>query len=396
MRIRGATRLGKMAVIVPAAFINSLAIGTMALGILFVVKDLYGAGPAMVGSLGAVWSTSYFIGCIVLRKAANRLRPRTSMFIMLSGSAAILTAFLLAPGLWRAFAAYAAYGFITAFFWPPLMGWLSKGLEGAELNKATSLFSFSWSVGGIFSSYIAGLLSERGKFLPIALSAALFAANAVFVLASRSFVREDETVAHDAGRADEPAVDRSTALRYPAWLGAFLIYAVMGVVLNVFPVFARDELALSESSIGLVLTIRATATAIGFFVLGKVTFWQFKRAALPALSIATAGALIALTLQRGAIGFAIGFAAIGILQSVMYNNSLFYATSGASDRNKRASVHEALLTFGQVVGSVSGGLLYQAFSMSAVFVGLSLLLALGAGAQSAMVYRPGRSGSRIR
>jgi len=385
----GARKFGKMAVILPAAFINSIAIGTMSLGILFVIKDLYGASPALVGSLGALWSLSYFLGCIVLRRVANRLKPRTSMLVMLLGSTILFSLFLVRPGLWQAFAAYTAYGFIMAFFWPPVMGWLSKGVEGEKLNRATSLFSFSWSFGGLLSSYLAGVLSERGKLLPILFSVALYALNAVFVLSSRLFVDDDPVIAPEAGRS-EAVADHSTPLRYPAWLGAFLIYAVMGVVFNVFPVFARDELALSESSIGMILTIRATATALGFFILGRVTFLQFKRAALPALSALTAMALGLLVLQKNATGFALCFALVGFFQSAIYNNSLFYATSGAADRDRRASVHEALLTFGQVVGSISGALLYQAYSMPVVFIGLSALLGAGAVAQSAMVYKPDR------
>ena len=381
-------RPGKMAVIIPAAFINSLAIGTMSLGILFVVKDLYGASPALVGLFGAVWSTSYFLGCILLRRTVRRFRPRSAMTIMLGGSSAILTAFLLWPGLWQAFVACALYGFITAFFWPPVMGWLSKGYEGAELNRATSLFSFSWSIGSIFSSYIAGLLSERGKFLPVIFAATLFAIDAAYVLLSRSFV-EDEGFPGRAAADPTAHADRSTPLRYPAWLGAFLIYAVMGVMSNVFPVFARDELSISESSIGLVLMARAFATAFGFFALGRLTFWQYKRAALPILSAGTAVMLAITVLQRSPTGFALCFGFVGLLQSAMYNNSLFYATSGAPDRDKRATVHEALLTLGQVIGSVAGVVLYQAFSMPVVFMGLGLLLAAGAGIQAFMVAVPG-------
>ncbi len=376
----------KMAVIAPAAFINSLGIGTMSLGIIFAVKDLYGASPALVASLGALWSLSYFVGCIVLRRLATSLRPRTSMLIMLVGSTAIITAFLLMQGLVQAFVAYAAYGFILAFFWPQVMGWLSKGYEGAQLNRATSLFSFSWSVGGIFSSYVAGVLSERGKLLPIMLSAGLFGFNALFVLVSHKFLPDDETETEQNRRVNDTE-DRSTPLRYPAWLGAFLIYTVMGVMFNVFPVFARDRLAISESSIGLILTVRASATALGFFVLGRVTILQFKRAALPILTAVSSLIVVALVFQRDAVGFALCFGIIGFLQSAMYNNSLFYATSGALDRDKRASIHEALLTFGQVVGSISGGALYQQFSMPVVFASLAGLLGAGTAVQASMVVR---------
>ncbi len=384
----------KMAVIAPAAFINSLGIGTMSLGIIFAVKDLYGASPALVASLGALWSLSYFVGCIVLRRLATSLRPRTSMLIMLAGSTAIITAFLFVQGLVQAFVAYAAYGFILAFFWPQVMGWLSKGYEGAQLNRATSLFSFSWSVGGIFSSYIAGVLSERGKLLPIMLSAGLFGFNALFVLVSHKFLPDDETETEQNRRVNDTE-DRSTPLRYPAWLGAFLIYTVMGVMFNVFPVFARDRLAISESSIGLILTVRASATALGFFVLGRLTILQFNRAALPILTAVSSLIVVLLVFQRGAAGFAVCFGIIGFLQAAMYNNSLFYATSGALDRDKRASIHEALLTFGQVVGSISGGALYQQFSMPVVFASLAGLLGAGTAIQSSMVFRL-RDARRVR
>lgn len=388
---------GKMAVILPSAFINSLAVGCMSLGMLFVVKDLFGAGPGLVASLGALWSTSYLIGCIVLRVPAGRLRPRTAMTVMLLGSAAAVSAFLAYPGLWQAFASYACFGLLTAFFWPPVMGWLSKGYEGAELNRATSLFSFSWSIGGIISSYMAGLLSERGKLLPIVVAVALFIVNAAFVTVSRLFVRYDAGEEPEAADA-EAAVDRSTPLRYPAWLGVFLVYAVMGVVINVFPVFASDELGMNESTIGLALTIRAAATTVGFLALGRLTFWQFKRAAIPALSIAAAVSVGLLAAARNAAGFAVGFTVVGLLQAMVYNNSLFYGVSGAPDRDKRASVHESVLTFGQISGSVSGGFVYQALSMPPVFVGLALLLAAGAAAQAVIVYagrRPPRAGAPI-
>lgn len=394
MSIGNSIMKNKMAVIAPAAFINSLGIGTMSLGIIFAVKDLYGASPTLVASLGALWSLSYFIGCIVLRRLATSLRPRTSMLIMLAGSTAIITAFLFVQGLVQAFVAYAAYGFILAFFWPQVMGWLSKGYEGAQLNRATSLFSFSWSVGGIFSSYIAGVLSERGKLLPIMLSAGLFGFNALFVLVSHRFLPDDETETEQSRRVSDTE-DRSTPLRYPAWLGAFLIYTVMGVMFNVFPVFARDRLAISESSIGLILTVRASATALGFFVLGRVTILQFNRAALPILTAVSSLIVVLLVFQRGAAGFAVCFGIIGFLQAAMYNNSLFYATSGALDRDKRASIHEALLTFGQVVGSISGGALYQQFSMPVVFASLAGLLGAGTAIQSSMVFRL-RDARRVR
>jgi len=377
-----------MAVIGPAAFLTSLGIGIIGLGLLLVVMDVYGASPAQIGWFGAVWSTCYFIGCMALAKLVAMLRARTAMAFMLTASVAIFGLFLIFPGMWQAFAAYGLYGFLTAFFWPPMMGWLSKSLEGKALSKATSWFSFSWSFGGVLSPYVAGLLSERGKFLPIWVAMAVFGLNAVFVLTSRLWLSDpDEAVSSAAAQPTDGQEDRSTPLRYPAWLGVVLIYMVMGVILNVFPVFARGELGLSESRVGFLLTVRAVATAFGFVVLSRWHGWQFKRLAIPGLSLLAAASLAFLAFQMEPLGFGLGFTVAGLVMAMVYNNSLFYATSGALDRDKRANTHEALLTAGQVLGSVAGGLMYQDLSMPLVFAGLAGLLGIGAAMQLGMLRR---------
>lgn len=376
--------LGPMSVIAPASFITSLALGFLSLGFLFVAKDVLGAKPAVVASLGAAFSLSYFIGCVTLRSVVSRFRPRSAMLVNLFAGVALLSAFVAWPGIIQAYVAYSLYGFMTAFFWPPVMGWLARGLEGKELGKATSLFSVSWSVGGMVGSYLAGVLSELGKFAPLYAAIAMFLLNAAFVVASKSFMR-DEPAARGLTKGEPRGDDRSTPLRYPAWAGAFIAYLVMGVIFNVFPVFARDELSMSESGVGFVLMLRAMSTALGFYLVGRSTFWQFKRTIMPILSAATALILVAIYASGSAIGYGLGFAVFGLLMSMIYNNSLFYATSGAPDRDRRATIHEALLTFGNVTGSVAGGALYQAFSMSAVFAILAIALALGAFAQAAMV-----------
>ncbi|HSV55730.1 MAG TPA: MFS transporter, partial [Magnetospirillaceae bacterium] len=81
-----------------------------------------------------------------------------------------------------------------------------------------------------------------------------------------------------------------------------------------------------------------------------------------------AGSPAALTASLVVFGFSTAWA---------YNNSLFYGTSGAPDRNRRVTVHEALLTAGQVLGSLVGGALYQAVSMRIVFLFAAALAGAG-------------------
>lgn len=375
----------RMAVIVPASFLNSLGIGLTNLGLLFLVKDLYKASPAQVGWFGATWSIFYFSACILFKRFTDRLAPRVSMVIMLLGSALVMAAFLAFRGLFQAFAAYAVYGLLTAFFWPPLMGWLSRGLEGAALSKAAGMFNTSWSLGGVLAPWLGGVLYEHGRFLPVWAALSIFMANAVFVLVSRRLLPDPLENSGRAGSKEALPADRSTPLRFPAWLGVFVMYAAMGVVFNVFPVFARDELGASESFIGLMLTARSLASAAGFMLLGRLAFWQFKGAIIPLASAITAAVLLCLAFAGAPALYMTLFVVLGLAMAMTYTNSLFYATSGAPDRDRRASTHEALLTGGQVAGSVAGGMLYQGFSMTVVFLALGALVTAAALGQSAMI-----------
>lgn len=377
--------IGKMAVIVPAAFLSSLAIGTVNLGLLFVIKDMFDASASQIGWLGALWSSAYFCGCLLFKPLTARLAPRLSMVIMQGGSAMLIGFFLLLPSLPAAFIITIAYGFLMAFFWPPLMGWLSRGSDNKALAKANGLFNFAWSLGAVISPYLAGILSERHKLLPVLTAGLIFAVNAVFIQVSRSVIKNhDENEGRDQ-RSRPDRIDQSSPLRFPAWLGIALTYMVVGVSFNVFPVYARNQLLLSESSTGFILTLRAMTTMAGFYLLGRLSFWQFRRRLIPSLSIALGGLLLIMVFIQTAGAYLLSFGLFGALMAMIYTNSLFYATNGALDKDKRVTTHEALLTGGQVLGSISGGLLLQYFSMPVVFGLMAGLILLGGLVQAWMV-----------
>lgn len=377
--------LRKMAVIGPAAFLNSMGIGSLNLGLIFIVKEVFGAPPAVVGKFGALWSFVYFISCLVFRKLTARLVPRASMTFMVSASAVVFLVFCAFPSLSLAFAAYAVFGAVIAFFWPPLMGWLSRGLEGHELSRATGLFSFSWSFGGILSPFIAGALSERGKFLPIYFAIGMFALDALFISVSRRLLKDADERPARLPEAAQPALDQSSPLRFSAWISVFVLYAALGVLANIFPLFARTELGLSESRTGLLITVRTAATTAGFLFFGRLSFWRFRRGllVLPTAIVAAAGILLALAASSLPL-LSIGLIGTGFAAAWAYNNSMFYGASGAPDRDRRMTVHEALLTAGQVLGSLVGGYLYQAVSMQLVFLFIAGLAVAVSGIQALM------------
>jgi predicted MFS family arabinose efflux permease len=352
--------------ILPCAFVVSLAVGIVNLGMLFLIKESYGAGPAVVGWFTALWAGAYFLGCIAFRPLSRRIDAATSTVLMGIFSAAFLAAQFAAPSLAGAFLASTLYGLACALIWPRLMGWLASGLEGNALSRASGSYSLSWSTGMTLSPYIAGILSERDLKLPIYVGIALFAATGVFMLAARRIAPSPR--GDSVARSRTGAEDRSTPLRYPAWIGLFAVYILYSVFNNIFPLYAKDELAMSESGIGFFLLIRAAAMAAGFWVIGRMRFWQFKPVYLPLALASTFALALSFIFVRAPLGFAVGLVLLGVAQAFAYSLSIFYGASGAPDRDKRMSVHEAVLTAGQIVGSVGGGSAYQGISWPIVFV----------------------------
>jgi len=381
-----------MALLIPTAFVGCLAMGIINLAMLFIVKERFHAGPQAVGVFTALSSVAYFLGCIVLKRFSDRIGPRAAMSIMTLGTAGLFSLFIVVPSMALAFGVYFLYGLLTALFWPPMMTWLSAGLEGQELSKATNTFSLSWSSGGAIAPYVAGLLCELGLDIPIYVGIAIFALAGLVMASSGSLVPSPartggaEAAGTGSGGTTQVA-DHSTPLRFPAWIGAFMIYAVLAVFSNIFPLFAKDELALSESRIGLLLLVRASFAAVGFWALGRFGFWHFRKRYI-ALGVLLLLLLdLAFVFVHAPAGFAVGLAALGLVQALCYNSSIFYGASGAVDRARRMTIHEALLTAGQILGSIGGGMAYQAYSWRTVFVFLAVIVGGGLVAQLVLLGR---------
>jgi len=393
--VKGAMPDKRLLRIIPVSFLASFAIGIINLGMLFLIKGAYGASPAVVGWFTALWSAAYFAGCILFRPLSKKLDASASAIIMCLASAVLLGLHLLVPSLASAFVTYTLFGLAIALLWPRLMGWLSSGLEGDTLSRANGAFSLSWSAGGTVAPFVAGLLAERGHLLglgwvlPVYAGIALFMATGLFMLLSSRLAPAPggglssakagagvEAATRTAGRSPA-ATDQSTQLRYPGWIALFAVYVLQAVLTNIFPLYAKDELAMGEASIGLFLLFRAAALAAGFFLFARLRFWRFKAHYLP-LSLA---AIICLdgsfVLARGLPALALLMTLLGLVQSFIYSLALFYGSSGAPNRDRRMSIHEAVLTVGQILGSVGGGAVYESQSWPLVFVlggGLSLLL----------------------
>jgi MFS family permease len=377
-------RLGRSAVIYPAAFLVAASLTMMLLGLNFYVQDVFGAGGAEVGALFALYFGVYIGGCLLIRPLTDGIAPR---YLIIAATALMGTldlSLLLARSLTVVFILFAVFGTSISLFWPPLMGWLSAGSEGKQLNRKTSRFNISWSTGAIIGPIVGGWLSDKDTAAPLWASGALLLFTSAMVIgAVLTLPRLREEVVSGGENADgSPAEDRSTRFRFPAWVGAFTTFTALSVLLNIFPVFGREELHLSKSAIGGIVFCRSLFMSVGFVLLGRHSFWNFRAGPMLLGQLLLAGCVAMLIGARGAIAIGALFCASGFFMAAAYASSLFHGAAGSIRRTQRGAIHESLLATGQVSGSFVGGIIYATFSISWTYRFCLAVLLAGLVAQS--------------
>ena len=352
------------AVLLTAAFLASVGLGCINLGIVFFAKDTFNPTPATVGWLAATWCVTYAFSCLGLRPVLSRFPPQVEIAASM-GLLALLTAGVrLSPALPLTFACYALWGLTLAFFWPSVMASLSAGREGPALAGAMVRFNLAWCTGGIVSPYVCGALQEYRNGAPLWLAAALFMGTGLLVA--------------PLGRGSVPSAtaptleataprDQSTALRFPAWAGLFASYFGQGIMTAVFPLIGREHYGFAESTIGGLLLVRAFTNAAGFLGLGMVAFWHFRLGPMMLGQWLGAASVAALLAGHGPLALAAALAGFGLSNAMSYSGSIFHGVAGSLNRARRMAIHEATLSTGIIAGSVFGGLAYGHSGPSAVY-----------------------------
>jgi MFS family permease len=366
------SRLGSTAVVYPGAFLVAFAEGMLNLGFVFFLRERQGASPSLIGWFTGYSVLVYTLGCLLLRRLFDRLRPQRALLMALYGMPVFLLLLVLLPALPLTFLFSGLYRLALAFFWSPAMGWLSQGVEGETLSRRQSRFNLSWSTGLVSSYVLAGLASQKDAGLPLVLSIAVFAGYAVLLTAALAAFPALRAAAPPAPpatstRGAAPAAD-GTPLRYPAWVGMFASYVVSGMVATVFPLFAQDVLGVTRGVVGTLVSSRTLLQSVGFLVLGAVSFWHFRGRWLLISQAYLAALLIAMLFARSVGFYAVLFPLLGLGSALSYAGGLFHGIAGSRRRAARMAIHESTLNGGYIVGASVSGMLYQQSSMRAVVI----------------------------
>ena len=378
--------IGKTSIIYPSAFLIAIGISIVELGIIFYIREIYGATPRQVGYFTALWALWYILGCLLIRPLFGKALPRHLLMAATFFMSLFILLITFTNSFWQAYTGYGIYAVAMSFFWPPIMGWLSRDTEGPQLGKRMSYFNLSWSIGLIIGPLIAGVLSARSPELPLYAGSILFMLTCLLIAAGSAVlpkVRSDRGI-DTPQRSQRQKTDESSFFRFPGWVGMFTTFVVIGVVISIFPVFARDELMLRKEIIGVLMQSRTFIATFVFIILGHTVFWHFKITPMVLGQVGLAVVVLAMSFTRSPLILATLIALVGSFRSLSYSNSLFHGVSGSVNRAGRMAIHEALLAAGLIFGSALGGELYQRYSMTAVYGFCAAVVLSGAVVQLAL------------
>ncbi|MDD3941185.1 MAG: MFS transporter [Sphaerochaetaceae bacterium] len=343
-----------------ASFLSQFAISMVNLALVYHLRVRFSLSAQVIGISAAIYTTTYFICCILLGHLASHMKPRHSVELSMLGMAGSIALVLLSTNVGFALGSLVLYGIFMSFLWPQIESWIARGKEGWELNRATSSFNVSWSIGSALSPMLTGVLVERSTSFPLLGGIVLFGSVFLLVWISTLMVPGIRAVVSERQNIEiSGKEDHSTPLRFLSWAGVLAVYASLGVILTIFPIHAMENLPFPESTVGLFLLVRGIATVGMFILLGKTSWWHFNRPLIIVTLFAFSAVCILGTRINGFWMYLVYFLLFGVLFAMAYSFSIFHGASGSIHRSRRMLIHEILLTIGAVIGSIMGGTIYE-------------------------------------
>lgn len=357
------------------SFLSQMMISMVNLAFVYYLKDKFHLSSYLIASSISIFSICYCVACIMFGKISKQFRPRNLIMFSLIGMGVSVFLVTIFDKLYLINLSFVFYGLFMSFLWPQIESWLSRGKEKKNLNKVMSIFNLSWSIGTAFAPLLCGILVEKSSALPIYFTSVVFFVVAIllFVITNRnpelrSFESEKKYIEISKMK------DNSTPLRYLCWIGVIIGYIVLGAISNIFPLYARDVLGLRETSIGVLLWLRGGISCFVFFLIGKLSFWHFKKSYI-FISQLLIGLLCFISRDFSSfIALSVFFISFGFVFPFLYMQSMFHGASGAVNRTERMIIHEVLLTGGYILGSVLGGFLLDYFSYSNMMTYFAILI----------------------
>jgi DHA1 family multidrug resistance protein-like MFS transporter len=280
---------------------------------------------------------------------------------------------------WRTVAPlYMFYNLAEAFVGPARMTMIAEYATPESQATVFGIMSMDWPVGGIVSPPLSGFLAERwGWYLPFQVAAIVMALSLVPALMLKD---------RKEGGTQEERINAFTIFRreYLTTISLFFLFACalstgQSVVSTMLPVFLKNQMYLSLSSIGLFFTGSSVLSLLSQVPGGWLADRYGRKRViltflLPIPLIFSAWAMVSdwvamlflYSLFAGCLGM------MGSASLALMSDSFPSELKGAA-----FSVRMTGFRMGSIVGPLLGGYLYSSLSPKSPFIAAALLFFIG-------------------
>lgn len=384
-----------------AAFCEDFVGGLFGVSMPFLAMR-FGADSIHLGILGGSWALTYAFACPLSGFLADRVSRRMLIVISALGQCAIMFLIAHASALWQLYILAPIWALSLSMYWPSIFGWLGDSHYSSELGRATGAVNLGWSVGSMVGGLVSGMLFRVNPSLPY-----LAGMVPLLVICVLMGTAKEIRVGHAAGEEDGPVISTSKRKLISAWMGAFSICCLAGLLYMVFPKFGSDELGIDAALFGKLVFMAGLMRSF-IFILGlrfgdRLQDWRYGVAAQMFAALMV-GTIVFFTSINWLI---LVYISLGAGLGINYYRGLYTSLESASARGLKSAMHEGMLVAGDMTGSFGGGLLvfllndirapYLPLAGIAFLLGIGQVIIMIAGRSSRkkLVSKPAEEGNSL-
>jgi DHA1 family multidrug resistance protein-like MFS transporter len=276
---------------------------------------------------------------------------------------------------WRTAAPlYMVYNLADVFVGPTRMTMISEYATPESQATVFGIMSMDWAVGGIVSPPLSGFLAERsGWHLPFQVAAIVMALSLVPALMLKD---------KKEGGTQEERVSALKIFRreYLATISLFFLFACalstgQSVVSMMIPIFLKNQMDLSLSSIGLFFTGSSVLSLLGQVPGGWLADRYGRKRVILAFLLPIPLIFTAYAMTSDWVAMLVLYSLFAGCLSMMGSASLALMSDSFPSELKGAAFSVRMTGFrmGSIVGPLLGGYLYSSYSPKSPFVAAALL-----------------------
>jgi len=279
---------------------------------------------------------------------------------------------------WRTAAPlYMIYNLADVFVGPARMTMISEYATPESQATVFGIMSMDWAVGGIVSPPLSGFLAERsGWHLPFQVAAIVMALALVPALMLKD----------KAGGTQEERVSAFNIFRreYLPTLSLFFMFACalstgQSIVGTMIPIFLKNQMELSLSSIGLFFTGSSVLSLLGQVPGGWLADRYGRKRIILAFLLPIPIIFSAYAIVSDWVSMLVLYSLFAGCLSMMGSASLALMSDSFPSELKGAAFSVRMTGFrmGSIVGPLLGGYLYSSISPKSPFIAAALLFLIG-------------------